>query len=545
MVGRPSMLPEPHRFSLSVSGRVLLFTIIVWGGLLAGLHIVLSNVFRPTFAQIESGLMVKDLERIESAVAREIEQLGSTAEDYASWDDMQEYISAGDAGEVPRALKPGILRTLELDALFVFDELGRVKYSLSDKTPDELEQIKEYTPKGFASQFPVIASARTGGTSESSVQSGLVRFKTKQLVLAAAAPVVSPKNKTRALGTVVLLRELDQETIERLARQVRLPLNLAANDPSGPAGSAAEAQPKIVGDEIAASAWLRDLFGEPIAEFTVTRRAAILLQGEDTLNLGGIGSLFMLSLVLAMLLLLLHLSVVRPLRYLTSSIENVRRTADLGVRVGINRRDEIGLLAYNFDRLLELLQQRTRVLEELATTDGLTKLLNRRTIMEQLNRKLEVARATPQTLAVLLLDVDHFKRINDTCGHNVGDRVLREVARLIKSSLRSADLGGRYGGEEFLVVLPNTSKSDALTIAERIRSTIAEAKIQGLDWAVTVSIGVANWSGHTEHGLLATADMNLYRAKEGGRNRVEAEEIPISRLPAASIPPPAHRSSLF
>jgi diguanylate cyclase (GGDEF)-like protein len=96
-----------------------------------------------------------------------------------------------------------------------------------------------------------------------------------------------------------------------------------------------------------------------------------------------------------------------------------------------------------------------------------------------------------------------------------------------------------------LVLLPATTKADAVTIAERIRLRIAETPIQGLDWPVTVSIGIAHWAGHTVHGLLATADMNLYRAKEGGRNRVVAEEIPLSRLPAASVPPPAHRSSMF
>ena len=544
MVGRLSMLPEPRRFSLSVAGRVLLFTIIVWVGLLGGLHVVLSRVFRPTFVRIESGLMIKDLERIETAVAREVEQLGATAEDYAAWDDMREYIGEGDQGEVPRALKPEILKTLELDALFVFDELGRTKYALLDKKPGELKHIKEYTPSGFASQFPVIASVRTGGSQESSVHQGLVRFKTKQLVLAAAAPVVSTRDKNHALGTVVMLRELDEKATERLAAQVRLPVSLVAADPTGPAVSAAQAKVNIVKDEVTASAWLRDPFGEPIARFTVHRPANILQQGEETLNLAGIGSLFTLSLVLAMLLLLLQLSVVRPLRYLTSSIENVRRTANLGVRVGMKRGDEIGLLAYNFDRLLELLQQRTTVLEELATTDGLTKLLNRRTSMEELARQIEAAGKNQLSLSVLLLDVDHFKRINDTAGHSVGDRVLREVAKLLKGSLRTSDTGGRYGGEEFLVILPGTTKQEALIIAERIRSTIASATIQGLDYPVTVSVGVATWLSHTAHGLLATADMNLYRAKEGGRNRVMADEIPMSRLPAASIPPPAHRSSV-
>ncbi len=537
------MLPEQRRFSLSVAGRVLLFTIIVWVGLLAGLHIVLSKVFRPTFSRIEAGLMVKDLERIEAAVTREEEQLGATAEDYAAWDDMREYIEAGDEGEVPRALKPEILKTLDLDALFVFDELGRVLFSLLGKRAEELKDVKEYTPKGFANQFPVIASVRTGGSAESTVQQGLVRFASQRLVLAAAAPVASPKNEKHALGTVVMLREFDEQALERLADQVRLPLTLVAADPTGPAVAAAEAQAKVDGKSVEAHAWLRDPFGEPIARFGVERPATILGQGEGTLNLAGLGSLFMLSLVLAMLLLLLQLTLVRPLRYLTQSIENVRRTADLSVRVGINRRDEIGLLAYNFDRLLELLQQRTKVLEELATTDGLTKLLNRRTCMNELTRKLEEARKNPESLAVLLLDVDHFKRINDTVGHSVGDRVLREVAKLLRNSLRASDIGGRYGGEEFLVVLPGTTKSEAKTIANRIRVAISEAKIQGLDWPVTVSIGVASWVGHTAHGLLATADMNLYRAKENGRNQVVADEIPMSRLPAASIPPPAHRSS--
>lgn len=545
MAGRPSMLPEQKRFALSVAGRVLLFTFIVWVGLLAGLHVVLSKVLRPTFARIESGLLIKDLERVEAAVAREVQQLGATAADYASWDDMREYLAATAPGEAPRTLKREILKTLDLDALFVFDELGRSKHSLLGRDANQLDGIKEYTPLGFANQFPVIASVRTGGSDQSTAQRGLVRFKTKQLVLAAASPVVSASDPRRALGTVVLLRELDPQTIERLADQVRLPLSLLPADPDGPAVAARDAKVQISGNQVSASAWLRDPFGEPIARFTVRRPALILQQGEDTLNVAGVGSLLMFSLVLATLLMLLQLSVVKPLRSLTRSIENVRHTGNLGVRMGISRQDEIGLLAYNFDRLLELLQERTRVLEGLATTDGLTKLLNRRTIMDELTRQIDAARKDGPALSVLLFDVDHFKRINDTVGHGVGDRVLREVAKLLKSSLRSSDKGGRYGGEEFLVILPGTTKTEALTIAERIRTRIAETPIQGLDWPVTVSIGVAHWVGHTAHGLLATADMNLYRAKEGGRNRVVAEEIPLSRLPVASVPPPAHRSSLF
>jgi len=539
------MLPEPKRFSLSVAGRVLLFTLIVWVGLLGGLHLVLTRVFRPTFARMETSLLIKDMERVDAAVAREIQQLGATAEDYASWDELRHYITPGSEAEAPRDLKREILKTLDLDALFVFDELGRSKHSLLNRDASQLKDIKEYTPLGFANQFPVIASVRIGGDDQRTVQHGLVRFKTRQLVLAASAPIVDSKDPRQALGTVVLLRELDAETIARLSDQVRLPLSLVAADPEGPAVSARDAKVLIQDGRVSAGAWLRDPFGQPVARFAVDRPALVFQQGEETLNVAGMGSLVMFSLVLATLLMLLQLSVVRPLHSLTRSIENVRRTGNLGIRMGIRRQDEIGLLAYNFDRLLELLQERTRVLEGLATTDGLTKLLNRRTIMDELTRQIDAARKEGQGFSILLLDVDHFKRINDTAGHGVGDRVLREVAKLLKSSLRDSDKGGRYGGEEFMVVLPGTTKADAVVIAERIRVLIAQAPIQGLEWPVTVSIGVSRWAGHNLHGLLATADMNLYRAKEEGRNRVVAEEIPLSRLPAASIPPPAHRSSLF
>ncbi|GEM_PF-1896956 len=536
----PASLPPPKKtFALSVSGRVLLFTVVVWVGLLGGLHLVLERVFRPTFENVESGLLLKDLERVEAAVARETEQLGATARDYASWDDMRGFLENGQEQGLPTALNSAVLKTLDLDAIFVLDPIGREKHSVHEKSAGELAKAKEFTAKAFASQFPVIASAKAQGSSESAPRRGLLRFSGDTLVFAAAAPIVSREVEGKVLGTVIMLRELDAEGIVRLGEQVRLPLSLAAATPQGPAPQANEAKTVIAEGLISASAWIRDPFGKPIARFEVERPASILAEGEDTLALGGLGSLFMLSVVLAMLLLLLQLSVVRPLRSLTRKIEEVRRTGDLELRLGINRHDEIGLLAYNFDRLLVLLSERTQVLEELATTDGLTKLWNRRSIMAFLESSIEKEPTVQHQVSVLMLDVDHFKRVNDTAGHTVGDRVLRQVAETLRRTIGPENRAGRYGGEEFLVVLPKQSKEDAAQVAERVRLAISQTLIQGLDWKVTVSIGVAAWSNHSVHGLLATADINLYRAKEAGRNQVIADDVEPSRLPVASVPPPA------
>lgn len=535
MRGSPSMLPTKRPLSLSVSGRVLLFTLVVWVGLLAGLHGVLDKVFRPTFARIESNLIIKDLERVEAAVSREAQQLGITASDYASWAEMRDYL--GNGGPTPRVLEEGILKTLGLDAAFVFDAFGRPKHALTRQAKVGPEG-HEFSPTGFAAEFPVLANAKTQGAGSGAAREGLVRFRSGKLVFAAAAPVVSEGAK-EALGTVVMLRELDGAGLRRLSEQVRLTVTLLSGTPAGPAVRAHEAEAVIENGRAEATAWIRDPFGKPIASFSVNREASILGQGEHTLNLAGIGSLFMLSLVLSMLLLLIQLSVVRPLAHLTRAIENVRRTGDLDLRIGINRNDEIGLVAYNFDRLLALLSERTQVLEELATTDGLTKLLNRRTIMDRLGEQMDLSSENGESLSILLLDVDHFKRINDTAGHAVGDRVLRQVAGTLRDSLRKNQSAGRYGGEEFLLVLPGHGKDRALQAAERLREAIADTNIQGLSWKVTVSIGIATFDGQTTHGLLATADANLYRAKESGRNRVVADDIAPSLLPAASIPPPS------
>lgn len=533
-----SMPPMRKPFSLSVSARVILFTVVVWIGLLVGSHVMQDRIFRPTFVAIESDLLVKDLERVDAAVAREVEQLSRAADDYASWEDMRAFIGAAEGAPLPKALKPEILTTLDLDAIFVFNAIGRVRHALTRKDASIIEQSPEYTATGFANQFPVIASVRTQGGGGHSSQ-GLVRFRGGRLVFAVAAPVLGEKPDAAALGIVVMLRELDASGARRLAEQVRLPLVIQAKEPQvGASPSPKEAVPVLEKDQISASAWLRDPFGLPIAEISIQRPATILIQGEGTLLSGEIGSVVVLSLVLLVLILLLQWSVIRPLGRLTRSVENVRRTGDLSVRINQTRTDEIGLLSHNFDRMLALLEERTKTLEELATTDGLTRLANRRTIMEHVTRQAAAA-AQGMNLSVLIIDVDHFKRINDTVGHSVGDRVLRHVAGVIRNTVGPNAVAGRLGGEEFLVVVSNLARPDVLWLGEKVRTSICESPVQGVDWPVTASVGIGHYSGQTVHGLLATADLNLYRAKGAGRNRVVADDVAASLLPAASVPPPA------
>lgn len=165
---------------------------------------------------------------------------------------------------------------------------------------------------------------------------------------------------------------------------------------------------------------------------------------------------------------------------------------------------------------------------QLAHIDFLTELLNRRKIIGCLREEIDRFSRYRIPLSVILLDVDHFKNINDTYGHPFGDEVLRQISKVLRGSLRDLDKIGRFGGEEFLIVLPSTGADDALRLAERIRKQLRELAVrtkEGVEVPVAASFGVAEIGDAEDDSLLiARADRALYRSKTEGRDRVTRAE---------------------
>jgi two-component system cell cycle response regulator len=174
--------------------------------------------------------------------------------------------------------------------------------------------------------------------------------------------------------------------------------------------------------------------------------------------------------------------------------------------------------AHRMKELQDELRRRAVELEQVSRTDHLTGLPNRRHVEEQLRFVLSSALRHDHPAAVLVIDVDHFKAINDVRGHAAGDLVLVEVARTLAASVRTEDILGRWGGEEFIVIAPHTPREAAAVLAERLRSAVAATT------PVTVSIGAACTS-EVDIRLLEVADRNLYAAKTAGRNQVVVEGV--------------------
>jgi two-component system cell cycle response regulator len=166
---------------------------------------------------------------------------------------------------------------------------------------------------------------------------------------------------------------------------------------------------------------------------------------------------------------------------------------------------------------------------EMAITDQLTGLFNRRYMSRHLSTLIGNTAKTGKPVSFLIMDIDYFKQVNDTYGHDIGDEVLREFAQRISANVRGIDLACRYGGEEFVVVMPDTDMNFAYMVAERLRQAVADAPFHiGADpgqLPVTISIGVTCSEGaeDTADSLLKRADKALYRAKRDGRNRVVAD----------------------
>lgn len=251
-------------------------------------------------------------------------------------------------------------------------------------------------------------------------------------------------------------------------------------------------------------------------------------------------ALAIVSFLITLILIFLYLNrfVSRPVKKMIVGTEMIARGEHFNADI-IKRNDEMGRLATAIssmgeeiasqqDELIKTNDELLKVnkqLEKLSTTDALTGLANRRYLLEHFAAEYERAKRYRHHLSILLIDVDHFKKVNDTYGHICGDAVLKKMSSVMRKTIRSTDLIARYGGEEIVVLLQETDKQQALLIAEKIRHKVAAQTIvcEENPLVITVSIGVATYPGIDCSGpmqMLNVADQALYQAKDNGRNKV-------------------------
>jgi diguanylate cyclase (GGDEF)-like protein len=246
-------------------------------------------------------------------------------------------------------------------------------------------------------------------------------------------------------------------------------------------------------------------------------------QSENVISVGLIAVFAILVTTLA-LIWFVNVVVRRPLSRLERAVARIS-AGDYSANIPIASSDELGRLAASVNRMRGKIADTVHAMEIQANTDPHTGLFNFRFLIEHMRREAASAARHDTPLSVLMLDIDHFKSVNDRHGHIGGDCALAAVATTIANSIRTADIAARYGGEEFAIVMPHTDHVQALVVAEKIRVAIAAQPVDlsdGNSCGITVSIGAASYPQHgaTPDTLIELADGALYEAKEGGRNRV-------------------------
>lgn len=275
----------------------------------------------------------------------------------------------------------------------------------------------------------------------------------------------------------------------------------------------------------------------PIRVVVSTPLRQIFAGADRMLQRSIIGILLVTLLVLALAWFGAEILVLRRIRTLLDVAGRVSR-GDLDARTGLTGNEELNRLGAAFDAMAASLQNRNRQLQELALTDQLTGLPNRRYLWDALASELLRGRRRRLPLAVLLFDVDHFKQFNDRWGHEAGDLVLRNVAHVVRNVVRASDIVARHGGEEFIIVLPETAAEVAAARAEVLRQEIAGLNLsyggQALG-AITVSTGVAcsRESAESAEEMVRAADHLMYEAKQAGRNRVMLAQLPLATANSA------------
>ncbi|HJQ19402.1 MAG TPA: diguanylate cyclase [Gemmatimonadaceae bacterium] len=224
----------------------------------------------------------------------------------------------------------------------------------------------------------------------------------------------------------------------------------------------------------------------------------------------------------------LGMYIVRPLERLAEGAAEVA-SGDLQVDLPDTGGGEVGALTSVFNDMVKRLRAGRLDLERLSVTDGLTGLTNRRALMQRLEEESLRSARTKHVFSMIMVDVDHFKSYNDSFGHPAGDEVLRRVGVVLRDATRSIDCVGRYGGEEFAVLLPETDAAGAMEVAERIRARVEGEPLPERN--VTVSLGVAEFPTDADKpdALIRIADAALYEAKHAGRNRAVKGGTPVAR----------------
>ncbi|OGT87879.1 MAG: hypothetical protein A2286_01365 [Gammaproteobacteria bacterium RIFOXYA12_FULL_61_12] len=499
---------------------LIIFTALILAGLLS----VGSNHFLlKGYAVVEQQQMLANLQRLRHALSSELDALRFLAKDWAFWDDSYQFMETRDEAFLQSNLVDTTFTNLRLNLILFLDSNGAPAFAGAF----DLEQKKRVAlPSGLDAHIGPGGLLLTSGETKDTRQGFLAL--PGGLLMVAAAPILTSNNEGPARGALVMARFMTEAEWARVAERVQLPLRTAPVA----GGEAVDPEPlvKILGENrIAGILPLTGLTGQPVLRLTLENSRAVMGEGRKSARYFAIALCLISGFYMLLIWGLLERLVIAPLLRLSGDTRRITSTSEHSARVVAQGPLELRSLERDINEMLGALersQQQTleegRRLEHLAHHDALTGLPNRLLLEARLNHALQQARRGGRRIAVLFLDLDRFKLINDNLGHPIGDKLLQRVAERLTALLRSEDTVARLGGDEFTLVLEHLSHIGvAASVARKVLKALTQPfEVDGHELSISASIGIALFPDNADAAdlLLQRADLAMYKAKESGRN---------------------------
>jgi len=515
---------------LPLNSKIILILIIIWILFWSIDYMIFRIIVLPSFISMEYDEGKKDAMRVKQAIGMEIYHLDQICLEWSAWDDTCKFARYQNMDYIKNNLPLEGFMNARLNLVYIIDTKGRVLWGrVVDLKNKSYINLEHFLTKTSGVKNPLIWPITTEGPFPDKKITGTVSTERGQLMIS-SRPIVSSLFEGPVRGSIIMGRFITKEIITNLMNQTNVEFEIIplANRSSEKkfdhiTKSISEKSPYHVqqkNNSLSVYSIFQDFAGKNLFLIKTIKDTKIIKKGSDTVRYAFISNIISFALLLVVILFIISLIIIKPVSRLTRHIVRIMNTKDLSTHINIESNDEIGHLAQNFNAMIDQVETKRKELERIAITDGLTGLYNHRHIKDCLDYEILKSLRYNDILSIIMYDIDYFKKINDTYGHQVGDEVLVRISSELKKTLRGTDMVGRYGGEEFIVILPRQCSENTILVAEKIRKNIENIEWEHPDLKVTISGGIATLTKENHSELISIADKNLYLSKENGRNRI-------------------------
>lgn len=498
-------------------------------------------LFGSVFTSLEQKTLLDDVERIISELNEEVSKLDETVMDWAEWDDSVHFMNGKAKNYIQSNLNDNALDTIHVSLIVFINNSNGIIFSKC-QTSDHLysHAISPEITSMLFSEKGIIRNIDNKKT-----RHGFIYLDGK-LTIISCLPIVDSEGQGPKAGFLVMGRCVESKYIEKLSRNIKIRFdisnNLSAFDTEFSASNGIS-QANIWGnpvttydltaDHMAGVTFLQDILHQRNVRLVVYKNKDTIRYGYTILAKSSLVLVLGIAILLFLTFTFINKSVVKRIVCLKNQLMEISHRYILNKypgAVSISGNDELSLLAEQLNfYITESHQSKKKLetlvaeLETLASTDSLTNTNNRRRFLEILQSELARATRYMRSFALLLVDIDNFKDINDTYGHPVGDQALTYVANIIKSTIRKVDSLGRLGGEEFGIVVPELERAELSILLKRLIDAFSENTFcaDGCNLTITISVGAALFPSDAVDivELLKLSDKALYSAKNKGKNQ--------------------------